>query len=50
MLGNLAASLFVAGAIFGETWVDSRRAKCYISIQNASPKSEKYEIWINLGR
>ena len=30
MLGNLAASLSVAGAIFGETWVDSRRAKCYI--------------------
>ena len=26
--GDLAVSLFVAGAVFGEIWVDSRSAKC----------------------
>ena len=26
--GELGVSLFVAGAVFGEIWVDSRSAKC----------------------
>ena len=26
--GDLGVSLFVAGAVFGEIWVDSRSAKC----------------------
>ena len=26
--GHLGASLFVAGTVFGEIWVDSRSAKC----------------------
>ena len=28
VFGDLGASLFVAGAVFGEIWVDSRSAKC----------------------
>ena len=28
VFGDLAMSLFVAGAVFGEIWVDSRSAKC----------------------
>ena len=28
VFGDLAVSLFVAGAVFGEIWVDSRSAKC----------------------
>ena len=28
VFGALAVSLFVAGAVFGEIWVDSRSAKC----------------------
>ena len=27
-VGDLGVSLFVAGAVFGEIWVDSRSAKC----------------------
>ena len=27
-MGDLAVSLFVAGAVFGEIWVDSRSPKC----------------------
>ena len=30
IFGEVGASLFVAGAVFGEIWVDSRSAKCYI--------------------
>ena len=26
--GDLGVSLFVAGTVFGEIWVDSRSAKC----------------------
>ena len=26
--GDLGVSLFVAGAVFGEIWADSRSAKC----------------------
>ena len=29
VFGDLGASLFVAGAVFGEIWIDSRSAKCY---------------------
>ena len=28
VFADLGASLFVAGAVFGEIWVDSRSAKC----------------------
>ena len=28
VFGDLGVSLFVAGAVFGEIWVDSRSAKC----------------------
>ena len=28
VFGDLGVPLFVAGAIFGEIWVDSRSAKC----------------------
>ena len=28
LFGDLGVSLFVAGAAFGEIWVDSRSAKC----------------------
>ena len=28
VFGDLGVSVFVAGAIFGEIWVDSRSAKC----------------------
>ena len=28
VFGDLGLSLFVAGAVFGEIWVDSRSAKC----------------------
>ena len=28
VFGDLGMSLFVAGAVFGEIWVDSRSAKC----------------------
>ena len=28
VFGDLAVSLFVAGAVFGEIWVDSRSATC----------------------
>ena len=28
VFGDLAVSLFVAGAVFGEIWVDSRSARC----------------------
>ena len=27
-LGDVGVSLFVAGAVFGEIWIDSRSAKC----------------------
>ena len=29
VFGDLGVSLFVAGEVFGEIWVDSRCAKCY---------------------
>ena len=29
VFGDLGVSLFVAGAVFGEIWVDSRSAKCF---------------------
>ncbi len=29
MFGDVAVSLFVAGAVFGQIWVDSRGAKCF---------------------
>ena len=28
VFGDLGVSLFVAGAVFGEIWIDSRSAKC----------------------
>ena len=28
VFGDLGASVFVAGAVFGEIWIDSRSAKC----------------------
>ena len=27
-LGDVGVSLFVAGTVFGEIWIDSRSAKC----------------------
>ena len=30
VFGEVQASLFVAGAVFGEIWNDSRSAKCFI--------------------
>ena len=30
VFGEVRVSLFVAGAVFGEIWNDSRSAKCYI--------------------
>ena len=28
VFGDLGVSVFVAGAVFGEIWIDSRSAKC----------------------
>ena len=42
VFGDLAVSLFVAGAVFREIWVDSRSTKCCnFAIQNALPRAEK---------
>ena len=42
LFGDVAVSLFVAGAVFGEIWNDSRSGKCCIfSIQNARGGREK---------
>ena len=38
--GDIAVSLFVVGATFGEIWVDSRNIK-YLLIENPSPKRAK---------
>ena len=42
LFGDVAVSLFVAGAVFGEICNDSRSGKCCIfSIQNAHGGREK---------
>ena len=42
VFGAVVKSFFVAGAVFGEIWKDSRSAKCCIfSIQKASHEREK---------
>ena len=41
IFGEVEVSLFVAGAVFGEIWNDSRSAKCFFSIQNARGGPEK---------
>ena len=41
-LGDVGVSLFVAGTVFGEIWIDSRSAKCCnFQYKNASPKRDK---------
>ena len=41
---DLAVSLFVAGAIFGEIWVDSRSAKCCNFQYKMRPRSAKSKL------
>ena len=42
VFGDVAVSLFVAGAVFGEMWNDRRSATyCNFSIQNARGGREK---------
>ena len=38
---DVGVSLFVAGAAFGEIWVDSRTAKCFIFSQKCVSKRRK---------
>ena len=40
VFGDVGVSLFVAGAVFGESWVDSRSAKCCFFKQNALPRGK----------
>ena len=39
--GDLGVSLFMAGTVFGETWVDSRSATCSIFQYKMRSEAEK---------